>query len=257
VTKRVDWRLLGDASHRYVEPEEDLGEGGGRSESWIIEGTCFVIFSGSLYERILKDFPEFKPNPEWPFRRMPLATSANGISIHFPLYGSPRAANSVEQLSKAGASRLIGLGFCGSLHSSLTIGSIMAPTGCVRGDAVSLHYAPVEFPAVPDFDLLSDCLGAIQNGTHIRKGVQYSTDALYRETHEQILFWHHCGVLSIDMECSAFLTISHNLGVQACWLGVVSDYLENGQHVGSISGVDVMETATALFKDILNSRPGL
>lgn len=242
------WRLLGDAQLRYVHPIEDVGEDVARLQ-W--GNVCFVIFSGTLYEAILSHFPEFQPNPQWPFARMPLATAPSGISIHFPLYGSPRAASAVEQLAQCGFSRLIGIGLCGGISPLLNIGNIVAPIAAIRGDAASLHYAPIEYPAAADFPLLSLCVRTLEDLGKIYTGIQYSTDALYRETHEQIAFWERMGAQSIDMECSTFFAVCHALHISACWIGVVSDLLLEGEHQGSIQGVNVVETVVAIFRRLI------
>jgi hypothetical protein len=52
-----NWRLLGDPHQRYVEPSEDFN-----GEACVLGETCYVVFSGSLYERIVEDYPEYIPN---------------------------------------------------------------------------------------------------------------------------------------------------------------------------------------------------
>jgi purine-nucleoside phosphorylase len=237
-----DWRLLGSPEERYVEPSSDLLVGGASAPP-VVGKTVYVVFSGSLYEALAERLPEFAENHAWPLARMPLRTFEETSSIHFPLYGSPRAAAAVEQLVYCGAERLVGLGLCGSLGPELAIGDLVAPAGCVRGDAASYHYLPPEIPALPARPLLEGLVA----GLPVREPLQYTTDALYRETHEQIAFWRGHGVETIDMESATFLAVSHALGARACWIGVVSDVLEDGAHHGSIGGESVIPTAAETF----------
>jgi purine-nucleoside phosphorylase len=237
-----DWRLLGSPEERYVEPSSDLLVGGASAPP-VVGTTVYVVFSGSLYEALAERLPEFVENPAWPLARMPMRTFEETSSIHFPLYGSPRAAAAVEQLVYCGAERLVGLGLCGSLASELAIGDLVAPAACVRGDAASYHYLPPEIPALPARPLLEGLVA----GLPVREPLQYTTDALYRETHEQIAFWRGHGVETIDMESATFLAVSRALGARACWIGVVSDVLEDGAHHGSIGGESVIPTAAETF----------
>ena len=115
-----DWRRLGKGAERYVVPEEDFN---GMKPS--IGKSCFMVFSGTLYDRIMTSscVPIF-PNTLWPFTRMPLATTEQGVAVHFPLYGSSRAASAVEQLAFCGVETTVGLGLCGSIASHLEIGAM-------------------------------------------------------------------------------------------------------------------------------------
>jgi uridine phosphorylase len=186
-------------------------------------------------------------------QRMPVATTIDKrASIHFPLYGSPRAATAIEQLHFCGVKQIIGIGLCGAISSELEIGDVVAPTACVRGDAVSLHYAPIELPATADFNLLSNSFNSISDKFTVHNGIQYSTDALYRETHEQIQLWESMGVLSIDMECSTLFSVSQALGIRSCWYGVVSDIIRDKKHIGSVGGFDVLKIGSELFGELIN-----
>jgi purine-nucleoside phosphorylase len=54
------------------------------------------------------------------------------------------------------------------------------------------------------------------------------------------------GVLSVDLESSALLTVGRRLGVACCWVGVVSDRLVTSTHEGTIHPDQVMSTLLRL-----------
>ena len=47
------------------------------------------------------------------------------------------------------------VGTCASVSPKVSLGDMVIPNGAVKMEGVSLHYLPVEFPSVPDFQCLS------------------------------------------------------------------------------------------------------
>lgn len=230
------------ADDRYVRPSSDFPAGPVQVPS----GVCVLLFSGSLFDTVRGSRQAANEPPEWTNRRMPLVVTSGGVAVHFPLYGSPRAAAAVEQLAYCGVHTLVGVGLCGSLRQALPIGSIVSAVGAIRGDAVSHHYLPAEYPAVPDPGLQSGLRRLLAPQGAMTDVVQLSTDALYRETRSEIDYWRENGASTIDMECAAFLVVARALRLRAAWVGVVSDMLDGAAHEGSIGGAPVMPLAAAI-----------
>ncbi len=200
---------------------------------------CLVTFSSSLFAKMLKRVSVVEDGFRWPYETTPLkicaTPSGKRFGVHFPSYGGTRIANSLEQLAACGYRYVLGLGLGGTLRDDVEIGDTVLLEGAVRGDGVSGYYAPIEFPAVADAELtrkLSEVLEA--NGEKFHLGVSFGTDALYRETEGLIDRLRRLGVLTIDLESSAFLTVGRRLGLRCCWAGVVSDRLVETAHEGNI-----------------------
>ena len=68
--------------------------------------------------------------------------------------GGPSTAICVEELHKCGADTFIRVGTCASTCADVQCGDIVVVSGSVRMDGTSLHYLPMEFPAVPSYQLL-------------------------------------------------------------------------------------------------------
>ncbi|WP_347559702.1 nucleoside phosphorylase [Clostridium sp. AM58-1XD] len=77
----------------------------------------------------------------------PVAVTSSGI-------GGPSTAIAVEELVECGAHTIIRVGTCASTSKKVGIGDVVIPNGAVRMEGVGCHYLPLEFPSVPDFDLM-------------------------------------------------------------------------------------------------------
>jgi len=225
--------------NRYITPQSDFAHHGFVPEQFEMGTACLVIFSSSLFDKMLGRVSVIEDGFQWPYDTTPLkiCTTPNGkrFGIHFPSYGGTRIANSLEQLAACGYQYIFGLGLGGTLREDVEIGDIVLLEGAMRGDGVSGYYAPIEFPAVADLELtwkLSEVLK--ENGERYHFGISFGIGALYQETEALINQLRHLGVLTIDLESSAFLTVGRRLGLRCCWAGVVSDRLVGTTHEGNI-----------------------
>ena len=94
--------------------------------------------------------------------------------------GGPSAAIAMEELHKCGADTFIRTGTCGGIDLSVQSGDIVVATGAIRYEHTSLEYAPIEFPAVPDFDVTAALKAAGEAlGFRTHTGVVQCKDAFY------------------------------------------------------------------------------
>ena len=202
------WKLLGAGVSSVTRPADDVPEELLRERP---EG-CLLILSGSLYDSVLAATMA-TPLRNRLNRRLDYAMTESGILLHFPLYGAPRIASSLEQLKVIGVKDVIAIGHCGSFTSEVEIGNLGCAYGAVRGDGVGLYYAPIAFPAVPHPYMLnrSPVLSEARRTLHL------STDALYRESPEFLDFWRSLGIQTIDMEVSALFVVSRSPDLRA-WI---------------------------------------
>lgn len=145
-----------------------------------------------------------------------------------PFIGAPQAILGVEKLIALGARRLWFLGWCGSLQPGLTVGHTVLPLSAIPEEGTSPHY-PLG-GARPGADpLMVEHLeqGLKGAGLPYRKGALWTTDAAYRETPAKVRSYSEQGVLAVEMEVSAILTVACFRGVQAAGLLLVSDELSS------------------------------
>ena len=94
--------------------------------------------------------------------------------------GGPSAAIAMEELYKCGTDTFIRMGTCGGIALPVTSGDIVIATGAVRMDGTSREYAPIEFPAVADFSVVSALKSAAETlGLPHHLGVVQCKDSFY------------------------------------------------------------------------------
>ncbi len=139
--------------------------------------------------------------------------------------GGPSTAIAVEELYASGADTFIRIGTCGGIDLSVCPGDVVIASGAVRQDGTSREYAPIEFPAVPTFRVLSALSESAQQlGLSHKIGVVQSKDSFYgqhspdrmptyRDLSEKWEAWKRLGVLASEMEASTLFTVGATLGV--------------------------------------------
>jgi len=148
------------------------------------------------------------------------------ISLSGPFLGAPHAVIGMEKLIALGAKRIWVLGWCGSLQRELRIGHLVIPTGAVSEEGTSTHYPIGKRPLQSDERLSLTLEQALkQKGLPFSKGTVWTTDALYRETRDKVRTYQAEGVLAVEMEISALMTLALYRSVAIAGLLVVSDEL--------------------------------
>ena len=154
------------------------------------------------------------------------APNMGSITISGPFLGAPHAVIGMEKLIIMGAKRIWVLGFCGSLQPGLRTGDLVMPTTAVSEEGTSAHYP------IPGHDIISDpgmnrLLGEAlkEKGLPFSSGPVWTTDALYRETREKVKAYQDLGILAVEMEFSALMTLAIYRSVKMAGLLAVSDEL--------------------------------
>jgi purine-nucleoside phosphorylase len=148
------------------------------------------------------------------------------LTIAAPAPGAPYAALVLEKLIALGARAVLALGWCGSLHPGVRIGSLVLPTAARRGDGTSPHYCPGDREPEPHpllLDLLRRQLAI--SPAPWQSGAVWTTDAFYRETVELVRRHQARGLLAVEMEMAALFAVGEFRRVPVAGLLVVSDEL--------------------------------
>ncbi|WP_439953277.1 phosphorylase family protein, partial [Escherichia coli] len=69
--------------------------------------------------------------------------------------GGPSTSIAVEELAQLGIRTFLRIGTTGAIQEHINVGDILVTTAAVRLDGASLHFAPMEFPAVSDFECMN------------------------------------------------------------------------------------------------------
>ena len=130
------------------------------------------------------------------------------IAGHFGI-GAPAAAIMLEELIAFGVKEFISIGTAGALVQGIHPGELVICTGAFRDEGTSYHYVPGGAPALPD-EQLTNMLIAHCTAQHIPfyKGLTWTTDAIYRETKQEVADRSAKGALVVEMEASALFTVA-------------------------------------------------
>lgn len=148
--------------------------------------------------------------------------------------GGPSAAIAMEELVKLGAHTFIRVGTCGGIDLDVMPGDVVVATGSIRFEHTSLEYAPIEFPAVANFDVATALKNASEElGYRTHTGVVQAKDSFYGQhspekspVYYELLnkweSWKRLGVKASEMESAALYVVASALGVRcgACFHAV-------------------------------------
>ena len=141
--------------------------------------------------------------------------------------GGPSAAIAVEELHAIGADTFIRVGTCGGIDLDVHSGDIVIATGAVRFEHTSREYAPIEYPAVPDFEVTAALIQAARNlNMRYKVGVVHCKDSFYgqhnparmpvaQELLDKWEAWKRLGVKASEMESAAVFVVADALGCRA------------------------------------------
>ena len=102
------------------------------------------------------------------------------VSVCSTGIGGPSAAIAMEELVKIGADTFVRVGTCGGIHLDVKPGDVVVATGAIRFEHTSMEYAPIEYPAVSDFNVAYALKTAGEElGYHIHTGVVQCKDSFY------------------------------------------------------------------------------
>ncbi|UTF53484.1 nucleoside phosphorylase [Natronosalvus rutilus] len=148
--------------------------------------------------------------------------------------GCPSAAIALEELSNVGVETFVRVGTTGALQREIEIGDMIVATGAAKNEGTSKRYEDVEYPAVPDYEVLSALVdGAEENGEDVHVGPIASDDAYYAETDEYVENWEAAGLLSVEMEAAAVFTLARRKGLRAGAICTVDGNLVKGTQKGT------------------------
>ena len=148
------------------------------------------------------------------------------VSVCSTGIGGPSAVIALEELHAIGADTFVRTGTCGGIKLEVQSGDLVIATGAVRHEGASREYAPIEFPAVSDYEVQSALVQAAKNlGKPWHAGVVQCKDSFYGQhdpkrmpVSQELLYkweaWKRLGVLASEMESAALFCCAAALGVR-------------------------------------------
>ena len=141
--------------------------------------------------------------------------------------GGPSTAIAVEELAAIGVENLIRVGTSGGMQLDVDAGDLVIAQAAIRQEGTSKEYAPVEFPAVANIDLvnaLKKAADELSYPNHV--GVVHCKDSFYGQHDPERMpkiyelenkweAWIKAGALCSEMETAALYTVSSVLRIKA------------------------------------------
>lgn len=148
------------------------------------------------------------------------------VSVTSTGIGGPSASIAMEELVKCGADTFIRVGTCGGMDMEVCGGDIVIATGAIRAEGTSKEYAPIEFPAVADLDIVNALRSSAKKlGYHYHTGIVQCKDSFYGQhdpermpvSHELLNKWDawlKLGCKASEMESAALFIVASYLKVR-------------------------------------------
>lgn len=141
--------------------------------------------------------------------------------------GAPAMACALEILIALGVKELLLVGLAGSLQPEVLAGDIVLCTGAVPDEGISAHYAPREISLPSQVMAQRMATQLDKQGYNYHVGPTWTTDALFRETKEEVTHYQKKNILTVEMEASAFFAICEQKKVKGAACFAISDELFN------------------------------
>ena len=141
------------------------------------------------------------------------------ISVCSTGIGGPSAAIALEELVHCGAHTFIRVGTAGGMAVDVKGGDVVIGTGAIRMEGTTREYAPIEFPAVADYQVIQALVQAAKKSDHVSHvGVLQCKDSFYGQhspesmpVHAQLEnawdAWLKCGALASEMESASLFIV--------------------------------------------------
>ena len=146
------------------------------------------------------------------------------VSVCSTGIGGPSAVIALEELCAIGADTFVRTGTCGGIKLDVKSNDLVIATGAVRHEGASREYAPIEFPAVADFQVTNALVEATKKlGFPLHTGIVQCKDSfygqhdpaaspVYYELQQKWESWKRLGVKASEMESAALFVVAAALG---------------------------------------------
>ena len=230
---RMDWQDPNDDSRPIISPraliESYARKHGLGSEFRVNERFLMLLTGGEDIADLKSAFEvteEAFPLPCFLGKRPLLVIDGQPpVSLLQKTLSAPVAVDALEVAIAMGARDIFLFGLCGAFAEDVNIGDIIIPTEIKREEGCSYHYSPTGQNAKPNAERTQALCAFLKghDGIRLHTGTTVSTDAVFRQTLNKEISWRNKGILGVDMEMSALLTVAGFYGLPAVCMLVVSD----------------------------------
>jgi len=129
------------------------------------------------------------------------------IAVYCSTLGGPAAGGLLEEMIAKGCEKFVFFGSCGVLAHNIAANALIVPTAAYRDEGTSYHYvAPNDYIGIPTADKLAAIFE--EHNIPYAKGKTWTTDALYRETVNNMEKRKQEGCIAVEMECASIMAVA-------------------------------------------------
>ena len=186
------------------------------------------------------------------------------VSVTSTGIGGPSAAIALEELVHCGAHTFVRVGTSGGMQKEVLGGDVVIATGAIRLDGTSKEYAPIEYPAGANFDVvmaLKESAKELNHPYHV--GVVQCKDSFYGQHSPESMpiaselqnkweAWIRTGALTSEMESATLFIVGSTRRVR---VGAVLLVVANQtRRALGLEDIQVHDTEAAIKVAILSLR---
>jgi len=158
------------------------------------------------------------------------------VSVMGTGMGIPSASiYATELITQYDVERLIRVGSCGGILSSINIRDVILAIGACTDSGVNrVRYGNDDFAATADYWLLKAAeQAASAKGIEVKVGNVHSADLFYNPDGEAIDRMEAMGVMAVEMEAAGLYGVAAEKGGRALTICTVSDHIRTGASTSS------------------------
>ena len=176
------------------------------------------------------------------------------ITLIYPFYGAPATIVALEIAVAYGLKKVIVVGEAGAIHPEVRITDYIMPIWGVRGEGTSYHYMSREYTPRIYNELHKTLLNNLrEKGYNVHIGGVWTIDAIFRETLDKVRRYRDMGVLCVDMESTALMTVADYRDIELAILLIASDELYHGRWVSGWGSEELKEAEYNALKTTLET----
>ena len=178
-------------------------------------------------------------------------------------------ATALQELVSCGADTFLRVGTCGGMQDDVVGGDIVIANGAIRMEGTSKEYAPIEYPAVADINVINAMMAAAKKlDLKYHVGVVQSKDSFFGQHEPELMpvgyelknkwdAWIKMGCLASEMETAALLIAGSYLRVRvgACFL-VLANQERAKKGLSNVQAHDTkaaIETAVEAVRELIKA----
>jgi uridine phosphorylase len=217
-----------------------------------------VAMFNERYTEIIENLPDVEIITRMHYDKIPIYKINHRntpITVYISKIGGAAAVAHMELMIVKGIKKFVFFGSCGTLDKNISSGNFIIPTAAYRDEGTSYHYLPAgDYIKIKTADTLSQIMSEL--GLPHIKAKTWTTDAIFRETKNNMEKRKAEGCLTVEMECASIMAAAQFRGVEVYQFLHAEDNLDSTEwerrNMGSVT-MDTREKYLYIALDIANS----